>query len=264
MNTLSGLLGKTLDSGLGWDKRDDSTVITSSSSATVKHSNVDTKMQSETHASNSRYRTIEDFVRELQGTALLSMTRNDRAFILSIVRLCVNYGGVVGLSDDDIVARFQNAVTNARLPPLDSIAEPAEEEGSRMSSLGSASPNREHAAAEAGRMMKDSIGTFSAGSSSIATIQSGLLLGSDASEGTATAALQAADALSRMEDDDSLSSVQNFNPHPLNQVGQAVSPSRPQLPQNAGGESEVIEGQGENHQSDQQCAAANAAAAQND
>ena len=263
MNTLSGLLGKTLDSGLGWDKRDDSTVITSSSSATVKHSNVDTKMQSETHASNSRYRTIEDFVKA-QGRIFLSFIRNDRAFILSIVRGCVDDSGIVGLSDDDIVARFQNAVTNALLPPVDSIAEPAEEEGSRMSSLGSASPNREHAAAEAGRMMKDSIGTFSAGSSSIATIQSGLLLGSDASEGTATAALQAADALSRMEDDDSLSSVQNFNPHPLNQVGQAVSPSRPQLPQNAGGESEVIEGQGENHQIDQQNAAANAAAAQND
>ena len=220
------------------------------------------KMQSETHASNGRYRTIEDFVKA-QDRIFLNMIRNDRALILSIVRLCVDDGDIVGLSDDDIVARFQNAVTNALLPPVDSIAEPAEEERSRMSSLGSGSPNREHAAAEAGRMMKDSIGTFSAGSSSIATIQSGLL-GSDASEGTATAAFQAADALSRMEDDDSSSSVQNFDPHPLNQVGQAVSPSRPQLPQNAGGESEVIEGQGENQQNDQQNAAANAAAAQND
>jgi hypothetical protein len=280
MNVLPGVFGKTLDSGLDWDKRGDSTVITTSSSKTVKQSNVSMKGQGAHHSYvRYPYRTIEDFVREQQGTALLSMMRNDRAYMLPIVQSLVDVGD---LSDDAIVAQFQDAVTNALSPPVENIEQQPGGESGCTSLTSSGSPRNNHAAPQnaaahvapfagepmsSGRqgmsIMMDPVGSFSAGGSTVATNQAAFLH-SDASDSTATAANRAVYAAFQMaDDDDASSSVCNYEPVPVHQGGgQAVSPPHPQLPQNSDGMSVDIERIKENQQDDQQDAAANANAAQ--
>ena len=146
MNVLPGLFGKALDSGLDWDKRDDSTVITTSSSTTVQQSNVSRKEQS---VARLPYRTIEHFVRDHQhGTIMLNWMRNNRDFMLTTVRQCVDPRDLSDADVNAIVARFLAAVTSARSPPVGNIEEPSEgqSESPSVSTLREGSSSRGHAA----------------------------------------------------------------------------------------------------------------------